>query len=470
MEPTDFISEFARRLRAGDAAVVCGAGISVPSSLPNWNELLADARAELDLDDSFSDLALLATYYVSQIDGGRARLTKAIRSALTAQEFDPNPIHHLLWDLPVSYLWSLNFDNLLELAHQRDKGHLPRIIQDDSEMTGSLSRGGCTLVKMHGGIDDIEATPGRRLVITRDDFDAYVKTFPRTWARLIADFYTKSILFIGISFADPNMQTLLRLVRTSESRNMQRHFTIVEKAGDDLDRSTAALYALQTADLRQGGVEAVEVDSFNDIPDLLRRLEVASRPPAVMLCGSLAAAGPAVNHFMNALGTKLATVHDQVSLVHGGSETIGVVAHRFAEHLERSGRYGDSRLVQVRRSEPGIGTETVTERRLGTIVFPGTRSADVRVDLCSRASICVVIGGGEHTRLEVEECRNQGVRVIPVPVGENGGGAAPYSHELWNEMSETTDGQWLRSLSMNDPIVLAELVAQEVSAHLRGHH
>lgn len=468
MHVQDFVRDFAPRLRAGDAAVVCGAGISVPSNLPDWEALLEKPREELGLDKSFSDLSLLAAYYVSEVPGGRTRITRWIREQLSRDGFTPNAIHHLLWHLPVPYLWSLNFDDLLEKAHAADKGHLPRVIQSDEEMTGSLSRSGCTLVKMHGSINDIESSR-RRLVLTRDDFDAYITDYPRTWARLLADFYTKSILFVGISFADPNMQTLLRLVRTGGQKSTQRHYSIVRKIASDLPKESAALSQLQRADLQRGGVESVEVESFDELPDLLRSLAIASRPDVVMISGSLATPGEATNLLLQSLGTRLATLADSVGLVYGGSDSISVIAHRFAEQLERDGRYDDSRVLQVRRSEPHGREAVVTERRLGTILFPGVDASAVRRDLCSRARVCVVVGGGTHTKAEVDECRLQGVPVIPVPVGVDAAGKPlGFSETLWAEMSQgdSPSARRLARFANQDPIVLSELVIQAVRDEL----
>lgn len=471
MDADSFIQQFAPRLRSGDAAVLSGAGVSVPSRLPDWAALLEPARAELHLPKTFTDLSLLASYYVSEVPGGRVRLTRAIQERLTGETFAPNPIHHALWRLPIRYMWSLNFDNLLEEAHRMDFGHFPRVIDTDKDMRGSLSAAGCTLVKMHGGIGDLEGD-GRRLVVTRDDFDLYIREFPRTWARLLADFYTKSILFVGISFADPNMQTLLRLVRTGSDHETQRHYSIVEEISPVLSAESTALNSLQRADLERGGVQSVELPSFSDLPSLLNRLAVAARPPAVMLSGSLVNHSAHAETLLRALGTNLAGLHPQISLIHGGSDSISSVPHRFAEQLERDGRYSGDRLVQVRRSEPKeTGTQaTVVERRLGSINFPGADAADVRRDLCRRARVCVVIGGREHTMAEVDECRTQGVPVIPVPIGHTQSGEPlGYSQRLWEEMIRSGDalGERLKRFETDDPIVLSGLVLQEVQAHLQ---
>lgn len=475
MDQDEFLRVYAPQLRAGNGAVLCGAGVSVPSRLPDWESLLSDARDELQISKEFTNLSLLATYYVTNVDGGRSRLTKMIRRRLTDGTCKPNDVHRAIWNLPIRYLWSLNFDEMFETAYTEERGVAPRVIQTDREMEGSLAQGRqLTLIKMHGGFREIEDDGGRRLVITRDDFDTYLDEYPRTWARLLADFYTKSMLFVGISFADPNMQTLLRLVRQANRRVTQQHYAIIKKPDDGATKEALALHHLQSADLRRGGVESVEIPTYDDLPILLKKTAVQARQPAVMLSGSLEVTDTRLTEMLRAIGTLLAASHPDISLVHGGSETIQDLPIRFAEHLERTGGYADHRIVQVRRCEALDQTLSVTERRLGSIVFPGTDHAAVRTDLCSRAAICLVVGGKEHTRAEVDECVRQGVRIIPVPIGiDSSGRPLGYSQQLWQGVDEKSDKtahddevaalQWSPP---SDSFVMAERIVAAIVHHL----
>lgn len=475
MDQDGFLRAYAPQLRAGNGAVLCGAGVSVPSSLPDWETLLSDAREELQIGKDYTNLSLLATYYVTNVDGGRSRLTKSIRRQLTDGPFQPNDVHRALWRLPVRYLWSLNFDDLLEAAYMEERGVVPRVIQTDSEMEGSLAQGRrSTLIKMHGGFRELEEDGGRRLVITRDDFDTYIDEYPRTWARLLADFYTKSMLFIGISFADPNMQTLLRLVRQANRKVTQQHYAVMRVPGSDATKESVALHRLQAADLRRGGVEPVEMPSYNELPNLLKRTAVQARQPAVMLAGSLERPDPKITALLQALGTLLATSHSEILLVHGGSATIRDLPIRFAEHLERTGTYADHRIIQVRRCEAVDHRLTVEERRLGSIVFPGTDHAAVRTDLCSRAAICLVVGGQKHTQAEVDECVRQGVRIFPVPVGiDTSGRPLGYSQDLWEDIASKSDKTaeddevaGLHWSASSDSFVMAERIVAAIVRHL----
>jgi hypothetical protein len=161
---------------------------------------------------------------------------------------------------------------------------------------------------------------------------------------------------------------------------------------------------------------------------MLKRAAIFARPANVLLIGSL-------HHgiwqeFLSTLGVLLAAHGSPpINLLHGGSETIKACPIAFAEHMERIKCYTGDRLVQVRRCEAVDKDASITERRLGTIIFPGTQSDDVRRKMCQMAAVCVVVGGGEATSLEIDECQRQGIRVIPVPVGEG------RSQELWDEIA-----------------------------------
>jgi hypothetical protein len=425
MNLNDFPRVFGRSLRSGSASVLCGAGISVPSGLPGWSDLLAETRADLGLGEDFSDLSMLATYFVSTIPGGRTRLVKMIHDHLSGGEFRPNDIHHALWQLPVSYIWSLNFDRLLEDAFPNGSSPPLRVIDSDDAMTGSLMTQGRSLIKIHGGLRHLEADDGKRLVVTRDDFDTYITEFPRTWTRLLADFHTKSMLFVGISFADPNMQTLLRIVRNADRAVTPQHYAIVRKP-DGTSSEEVAKHNLQRADLRRGGVESVEIDDFDELPSVLRRAAIYARRPVVMLSGSLPE-GDSHLHNLRTLGVMLASVSPNVDLVHGGSRTLMPCIRSFVNMVESLGTYSENRVVQVRRS---VTPNDLEVHRLGTVVFPGAHAKDVRRELCSRAAICLVIGGEEQTAREVEECQKQGIRVVPLPLGIG------YSQQMWERLAD----------------------------------
>src|SRR4051812_47633079 len=118
MQVAQLIERFGRCLARRNAVIFCGAGVSRSAGLPLWDEVLEGARIELGLSASFSDLPLLAQYYVANVPGGRPRLSEHIREKLSAPAA-PTRIHHLISELPIKEIWTTNYDRLIEQALPR---------------------------------------------------------------------------------------------------------------------------------------------------------------------------------------------------------------------------------------------------------------------------------------------------------------------------------------------------------------
>jgi hypothetical protein len=78
------IDQYATRLRARSAAIFVGAGLSVPSGLLAWTDLLREPARSLGLniDTETHDLPLIAQYFVNRHNGNQNRLIEYIREHL----------------------------------------------------------------------------------------------------------------------------------------------------------------------------------------------------------------------------------------------------------------------------------------------------------------------------------------------------------------------------------------------------
>jgi hypothetical protein len=109
---------------------------------------------------------------------------------------------------------------------------------------------------MHGSID-----PAGPFVLTRDDYDHYPTSHPRFWQLLQAQSLTKTFLFLGFSFTDPNLELVFRLARTHTADIQREHFAIMKKPDDsgDPDRDAKAMRAFEMKidDFEKAGVHVV---------------------------------------------------------------------------------------------------------------------------------------------------------------------------------------------------------------------
>jgi len=152
-------------------------------------------------------------------------------------------------------------------------------------------------------------------VVTRDDYEEYGDKRAPFVSALAGDLVSKTFLFIGFSFADPNLEQVLARVRLRLLENTREHFAFFKRRSrdaDDTDESYAhelARQKLVVADLKRYGVNVVLVDSYTDMHEILAELERRYRRQSVFVSASADDFGPwgqpAVEQFMRALGNEL---------------------------------------------------------------------------------------------------------------------------------------------------------------------
>jgi len=281
----------------------------------------------------------------------------------------PTRSHELLASLPVSELWTTNYDDLIERA-KPDAVILAR----ESDVISSRNNGGPRVIKMHGGMlweggRESFAEP----VLTRGDFESYEVKRPRTWALLRSTFLTKSMLFLGFSFDDPNLEVMLRLARSLDSPML--HYTVMRKPTKPTE---SRLHDLRVRDLERSGIHVHEVASFDDIQPLLEELSRRTRPASIFISGS---EDPSVSldftTVCKAIGSRLAEL--PVTLHSLAGPAAGKVSHSFAstriKHDEGLAAeairfYFGSKTLGSARGPTMLGTQVYTHNSTETICAP----------------------------------------------------------------------------------------------------
>ena len=115
-----FINDFVKDLNEGTASIFSGAGLSVPAGFVNWSELLAEIALDLGLDiNNEKDLVSLAQFHVNE-NQTRSKLNRKILEELT-EETIKTENHRIIARLPLSSIWTTNYDQLLEKSFQKEK-------------------------------------------------------------------------------------------------------------------------------------------------------------------------------------------------------------------------------------------------------------------------------------------------------------------------------------------------------------
>jgi hypothetical protein len=407
---------------AGNAALFVGAGLSLSAGFPSWKQLLEKPRQDAKIPDDLQDLPLVAQYYVQTMPGGRQALESHILHELSQVNAKSLSGHQWLAELPVDDVWTTNYDRLVELAMSSAS-----VITSDDDLKERRRLQRRRVMKMHGSLSPSEPpTWEQPPVITRQDYEEYESRHPRLWAALRATYLTKSILFLGFSFTDPNIDVLLQLSRTLLHIGAPEHFTVLRRP---IDRNTLRLHDLRVADLEQAGVAVCEVDDFTELEPIARTLVRRTREKLLFVSGSNTN-GSDIADSSRRLGNLLAA-HD-ISL----ASLAGPAAMRLAYALGRAhqaeNRYDPARIQFYFRqsTEP----PPALDERIGTAVYSDLDKEALRSQVLFRCRATLILGGGANTRAEVEEAKSLGLPIVPLARSKG------VAKEVWSSMNIEDSG------------------------------
>ncbi|HHW1960622.1 TPA: SIR2 family protein [Pseudomonas aeruginosa] len=215
-----FLNEYPDALNDGVGAIFVGAGVSMAAGYPSWSELLSDIAVELEVDSkNVHDLAALAQWSILE-NGGATRVRNVIKNEIGPDKPIPETVE-IISRLPVRHIWTTNYDRLIERAFESISRPL-NPISGSKDLALRVTPGAALLYKMHGSVDRLDD-----VVISTDDYELFRSKRGQYLPLFQAHLTSMSMLFIGISFTDPNVRHVLSLIRESFTDAPPEHFAIV---------------------------------------------------------------------------------------------------------------------------------------------------------------------------------------------------------------------------------------------------
>jgi hypothetical protein len=282
-----FIAEYIRELDAGTAAVFAGAGLSVGAGFVDWAKLLDPVAKELGLDSikEQDQLVALAQYHVNQNHDNRSELHKRLLDEFPAHHA-PSENHRILARLPIPVFWTTNYDRLIERALE-DAGKIPDVKYTKNQLAYTKPRRDAVVYKMHGDVEQPD-----QAVLTKDDYERYATDRAPFVTALSGDLVSRTFLFLGFSFKDPNLDYVLARIRIHMERNGRRHYCVMRQVQqDDFGSVHEFNYAnvkqqLAIEDLKRFNIKTLLVDDYAQITELLRTIEAVYRKKTIFVSGS----------------------------------------------------------------------------------------------------------------------------------------------------------------------------------------
>ena len=399
MNKDHIVREYSKHLQNGAGAMFIGSGFSTLSGVPSWESLLAplaDSRLQMDSVPPI-DLTELAQYIVNEAGGNRGALIAHMRESL-GRSYLTNKYHRALTQTKISTIWTTNQDTLIEQAF-REEGLSVTVKATDDAISRGSSNPEVEVIKMHGSID---SSPHDDIVITQADYEDFFVRRPATAQRLSADMLSKSFLFVGYGYNDPNIRNIVVRARRLARRATRQHFMVTvrrTKAPDD------HLQQLWCENLQRYGIECLLLEDYAELPSILQAIARKSRGPSVYVTGSHL---DSTNKTATALGASLARKPDLI-LIDG--QSAGVSNQAVSAFLEAAivDRVDISSRLKIFPNPYAANPEFSSRSEL----LPTLKAW--RAPLLRSTQVVVFFDGRMGTEAEVGAALAAGCRLVPVP-------------------------------------------------------
>lgn len=281
-----FIKEYVKAIEENRAAVFAGAGLSKPAGYVDWKGLLRDIAEEIELDiDKESDLIAVAQYYINANGNDRGQINQKLIEEFS-KTADVTENHEILSNLPIRYYWTTNYDRMIESSLEQKNKIVDVKVKPDN-LTFSIPRSDAIIYKMHGDIGSPQEA-----VLSKDDYELYSLEKELFTIALKGDLVSKTFLFIGFSFEDPNLEYILSRVRILVGNNKRTHYCFMKNVSESNYKiHDDYIYAKvqqehRINDLGRYGIKVVLVDEYEEITDILETINNKFKRKNVFISGS----------------------------------------------------------------------------------------------------------------------------------------------------------------------------------------
>ncbi|HAV90666.1 MAG TPA: hypothetical protein DCW44_05285 [Eubacterium sp.] len=430
-EISSFVDKYVKEIKDNSAALFLGAGFSKSSGFVDWKSLLKDIADDLGLDvEKEDDLVSLAQYCYNK-NGNRSVINDVIFEEFTKEKnIDEN--HRIIARLPIFTYWTTNYDSLIEDA-LKEGNRITDVKSNIKQLSLTKPHRDAIVYKMHGDKDNPDEA-----ILIKDDYESYYTKHAQFITALSGDLISKTFLFIGFSFMDPNIDYILSRVRIEYAQSPRQHYAIMRKLKKSEDENTAEYeynkrkHELFIEDLKRYNISVLLINEYDEITEILSEIERRLSRRNIFISGSASEYGDYSDEEALQLIGMLSKdlIKKDYNLISGFGLGVGsaVITGALEEIYMKNKTINEDRLL-LRPFPQGIIDEN-TRKKLWK---------QYREDMISRAGVSVVLFGnkiengkvilanGVKAEYEIALAKHK----VIVPVGCTG----YMAQELWQEIN-----------------------------------
>jgi len=426
IEKNIFIRDVLKEIEEENLAVFAGAGLSMPAGYVSWSELLRPIAEELALEvDKEYDLVSLAQYYLNENSGNRSELNKRLIEEFT-QNSSTTQKHKILSKLPIKIYWTTNYDKLIEKSLE-EQSKKPDVKYTKKHLSLTIPKRDAIVYKMHGDINHPDEA-----VLTKDDYESYHIKMDLYLSALKGDLLTKTFIFLGFSFSDPNLDYILTRVRLA-GVSAKRHYSIIKRVSIEENESQADFeyrkrkQELFIGDLKRFNIRTIFVDEYSEVTGILQEIENKHKRKNIFISGAAHKYGKwgrdRSEEFVQNLTKKL--IENDYKIVSGFGLGIGsaVISGALKTIYSNPLKYSKDDLILRPFPQNIEGKEFWTQNRNDMIDYAGIA---IFIFGNKIEDGKIVVSNGMREELKIAKANN----LLLVPVGATG----YISEEFWSEL------------------------------------
>lgn len=276
--PPELIDNFKNK----QASMLVGAGLSMSAGFPNWGgllEIMIEKYSKLPYanHEKITDYKKLVkdnSKFLLLAEDLKESLNLKFYTELLEETFGRGNVkatrnHEVLIELNPSFIITLNYDRLIENAFNSKIGYFPNVYtyNQSREAANAFWKNRFFIFKAHGDA----FSDSSNLILTQKDYRKVLFRQSGYRSLLQTMFTSKSILFLGLSMSDPELNLMLDFLHESYHTGGPIHYMLTDKK--DTNRTMMQRY------LDDFNIQTITFDNtdgtFSEITDFLEELSAA---------------------------------------------------------------------------------------------------------------------------------------------------------------------------------------------------
>jgi len=441
-----FIKKITKEIEEENVAIFAGAGFSLSAGFIDWKQLLTPVAEELGLNiEKESDFVSLAQYYYNNQGQNRHNITKLILSEF-CKETQPTENHKILARLPIKTFWTTNYDSLIEDS-LKSEGKVADVKYTVKQLAHTKPKRDTIVYKMHG-----DSEHPTNAIIIKDDYETYHIKFAPFITALSGDLVSKTFIFVGFSFTDPNLDYVFSRIRSTYNNNQRTHYCFIKKLKeneftnkDDFEHFKRK-QELFIDDLKRYNIQTLILNDYNQITSILKKIENNINSKNIFISGSAHTFDSFNNpkKFINDLSKKL--IKKNYNIITGFGLGVGsLVISGVLEELYINQKKIDNRRLLMRPFPQSVYNGDIKELW-----------SKYREDIISRSGISIFLFGNKIQNEKIIEAngvysefkiaRKMNNKIIPV------GATHWIARKIWKEVNKDFDSFYPNATNKLKPL------------------